>query len=83
MNMKLKTLLLAVCTLTATATVISGCGRKPNTLTSAEKADGWQLLFDGETLDGWRDYNGDSLTGPWSVVDGTIMAEGQQRLHSH
>lgn len=76
MNMKLKTLLLAVCTLTATATVISGCGRKPNTLTSAEKADGWQLLFDGETLDGWRDYNGDSLTGPWSVVDGTIMAEG-------
>ena len=47
MNMKLKTLLLAVCTLTATATVITGCGRKPNTLTSAEKADGWQLLFDG------------------------------------
>ena len=63
MNMKLKTLLLAVCTLTATATVISGCGRKPNTLTSAEKADGWQLLFDGETLDGWRDYNGDSARG--------------------
>lgn len=59
------------------ALAIVGCGPKDNALTSAEAADGWQLLFDGETMDGWRDYNGDSLTGPWTVVDGTIMAEGK------
>lgn len=49
---------------------------KPNTLTDAEIADGWELLFNGENLDGWRDYNGDSLTQPWHVVDGCIQANG-------
>jgi len=45
----------------------------PNTLTAAEKADGWQLLFDGRTLDGWRGYRRDTLpeTG-WEVRDGTL-----------
>ena len=47
-----------------------------NMLTEAEKAEGWKLLFDGKTLDGWRDYNGDSLTAPWIVEDGCIRAKG-------
>ena len=55
----------------------TGCSeQKPNTLSQAEIADGWDLLFDGKTLDGWRDYNGDSLTQPWTVVDGCIQAAG-------
>ncbi len=47
-----------------------------NKLTEAEIADGWQLLFDGQTLEGWKDYNGDSLTQPWHVVDGCIQTYG-------
>ena len=47
-----------------------------NTLTQEEIADGWQLLFDGKTLNGWRDYNGTTLTEPWHVVDGCIQAKG-------
>ncbi len=56
---------------------IVGCSSvKENALTKQEKAEGWELLFDGKTLDGWRDYNGESLTGPWFVEDGTIQAKG-------
>ena len=40
----------------------------PNTLTEAEVADGWTLLFDGQTMNGWKDYNGTTLTEPWHVV---------------
>ena len=60
------------------AAMLTGCAPKDNnTLTQAEIADGWQLLFDGETLAGWRDYNGDSLGGDsWTVEDGTIKATG-------
>jgi len=28
-----------------------------NTLTAKEKANGWQLLFDGKKTDGWHGYN--------------------------
>ena len=29
-----------------------------NVLTPAEKAAGWELLFDGKTMGGWHGYNG-------------------------
>lgn len=44
-----------------------------NVLTAAEKSDGWELLFDGRTLDGWRTY-GAKTPGGWEVVDGTLHA---------
>ncbi len=46
----------------------------PNTLTEAERAAGWRLLFDGETTDGWRGYNRAEFpdTG-WAVVDGMLV----------
>ncbi len=50
--------------------------QKHNVLTAKEKTDGWELLFDGKTLNGWRDYNGKTLTEPWHVVDGCIQAKG-------
>lgn len=54
----------------------SCAGVEQNKLTPEEVADGWQLLFDGQTLDGWKDYNGTTLTQPWHVVDGCIQAKG-------
>ena len=72
--MNYKSLTLAL----ASAALMTSCAdsQKPNTLTQAEIADGWELLFDGETMNGWRDFNGDSLTEPWHVVDGCIQAKG-------
>jgi len=46
---------------------------EPNTLTPAEKADGWQLLFDGRSLDGWR---ASDKPGTFSVKDGEIVVHG-------
>ena len=45
----------------------------PNTLTEKEKEDGWILLFDGETTEGWRGYNLEAFpdTG-WYVKEGML-----------
>jgi hypothetical protein len=57
-------------------TGFASCGQKQNILTEQEQAAGWKLLFDGATLNGWRDFNGESLTKPWHVVDGCLQAKG-------
>lgn len=43
----------------------------PNTLTSAEKDAGFELLFNGENLDGWKHG------GNWKVEEGVITREGK------
>ena len=47
-----------------------------NTLTKQEKAEGWVLLFDGETTTGWRNFNSDNAELAWHVVDGCLQAMG-------
>lgn len=42
-----------------------------NQLTEQEKADGWRLLFDGSSLNGWQIYKG-RANDTWEVVDGTL-----------
>ena len=51
-----------------------------NVLTPKEKAEGWQLLFDGKSFDGWRVYAkpGAAITG-WEVVDGTLHSIAKAR----
>ena len=41
----------------------------PNTLTAAEKQQGWVLLFNGQTFDGWRQCNGTAMPANWVVED--------------
>ena len=48
-----------------------------NTLTAEEKAAGWELLFDGTTLNGWKRYNHDSIGPLWTVDNGAIKCDGQ------
>lgn len=59
------------------ALVFGSCTKQNNILSDEEKAAGWNLLFNGETLDNWRDYNATGLTGPWSVENGVIKTDGQ------
>jgi hypothetical protein len=44
-----------------------------NSLTEAEKAEGWQLLFDGKTFNGWRGFGLDKAPEGWVIQDGTIQ----------
>ncbi len=43
-----------------------------NALSSKEKNDGWQLLFDGKTTNGWHTYGKQSGTDRWKIGDGAI-----------
>jgi Domain of Unknown Function (DUF1080) len=43
-----------------------------NTLTTKEKSDGWQLLFDGKTLKGWHNYGKQGIGSSWIVSDNAI-----------
>jgi hypothetical protein len=55
---------------------LQGMMAQHNTLSPQEKANGWQLLFDGITLEGWRGFKADGVPGDWSVVDGCIVVSG-------
>jgi hypothetical protein len=52
------------------ALLVSGAAARDNELTEKEKADGWVLLFDGKTLDGWMTSSGKPSKTP--VEDGCI-----------
>lgn len=71
-----KNLIGSLCGVAMLSAGLTSCAPKQNTLTEEEIADGWELLFDGKSLDQWKDFNGDSLTQPWHVVDGCIQANG-------
>jgi len=57
------------------ATVLFSCTEKQNVLTDQEKLDGWKLLFDGQSLKGWKNYNAPGLSG-WSAQDGNLASSG-------
>ena len=44
----------------------------PNTLTAAEKKEGWELLFDGKSMEHFRNYRKASVSDGWKVQDGEI-----------
>ncbi len=46
-----------------------------NILSDAEKTEGWQLLFDGQSLAGWHKYGGQPTGEAWKVTDGAIYLD--------
>jgi hypothetical protein len=48
-----------------------------NTLTEEEKNAGWELLFDGNSLSGWKRYGHDTIGPLWTVQEGAIVCDGK------
>jgi Domain of Unknown Function (DUF1080) len=71
--MKKQTLLFAGMILTAA--FLSSYAEKQNGISVQEKQDGWKLLFDGQSLAGWKNYNEPGIS-KWSVEDGCLAASG-------
>lgn len=51
------------------------CFSQDNTLTQKEKADGWKLLFDGKTFNGWHTYGRETAGKAWKIEDGTLFLD--------
>ena len=43
----------------------------------------WIYLFDGQTTDGWRAYNGKDIPEKWTVVDGEMTVNTKLKLEKY
>ena len=55
----------------------------PNTLTEKEKAAGWKLLFDGRTMDGWRNFKKQTIGSSWIIEDDAIHLNATKNPSGH
>ena len=54
-----------------------------NTLTEAEKADGWKLLFNGKNMDGWRNFRKQTIGTGWIINDNAIHLNAKKNPSGH
>ena len=63
----------AAVTVAACSMGIMAAQHGSNTLTPAEQADGWTLLFDGQSLKGWRSFRSPQPPHGWHAEDGELV----------
>lgn len=57
---------------------IQDLGGRPNTLTQVEKKNGWKLLWDGKTTEGWRSIRAENWPDKgWKIKDGQLRIEAK------
>lgn len=52
-----------------------------NALTAQEQADGWQLVFNGKDLTGWKTTQGISPDEDWQIADGVLSIRPDIKGH--
>ncbi len=48
-----------------------------NALTKKEIKKGWQLLFDGNSLKGWKGFNSNQVFSCWCALNGELICQGE------
>ena len=60
-------------------TEISAESSQPNTLSQEERAEGWELLWDGHSFDGWRAiYKSDIPKTGWIIENNSLICLGEE-----
>lgn len=59
----------------ACAAGLAAAQSQPNTLTAQEAKEGWKLLFDGQSLNGWEAH---ADAEDWKVANGALACGGAQ-----
>jgi len=64
---------------------VYGCSttEQQNMLSDQEKKDGWALLFDGTTMNGWHLFNKGIIPSAWSVDSGRLICNPHAKDVKH
>ena len=54
-----------------------------NIISDQEKKDGWALLFDGKTMNGWHLFNRGNIPSAWSVDSGNLVCNPHAKNVKH
>ena len=54
------------------STKVTSMNTSENSLSNKEKNNGWQLLFDGQTTNGWHTYGKQGVGKSWKAENGTL-----------
>ncbi|MFI4949740.1 MAG: DUF1080 domain-containing protein [Caulobacterales bacterium] len=71
----MKSLVLGLAVAVLASGAFAASAPAPNTLTPAEKAAGWKLLFDGKSTAGWKGFKTAAPDAGWHVVDGALSPD--------
>lgn len=72
----------AIFSILSVAVILASCGGGadlPNSLTDEEEDQGFVLLFDGETSEGWRGFKKQHFPKAWVIEDGALKIQGSGR----
>jgi glucose/arabinose dehydrogenase len=75
MILKKIALIVSLWVLSFTNPLFSSAADVTNKLTRSESLSGWQLLFDGQSMDAWKSYRQEGLSKGWKVIDGAIVRD--------
>ena len=75
LTMAVLAVFITACTSSKQTTMIT----EANTLSSSESNEGWQLLFDGTTTNGWHTYGKSGIGSAWKVADSSLFLDASYK----